>query len=120
MNKKKIFNPSDYYLIPNTVFQVEEFENAFFDFLKIEVNSEPLDFIQQVKIFKKNEENLEDFGKSIYNDFIQVGAKKWLNIGSELKSLYEQKYNNNKFTEDFFEILENKMKEELLSDSYRR
>jgi hypothetical protein len=117
---KKKFNPSEFHLIPNSVFEDREFEDSFYNFLKTELNTEPLEFIQQVKLYKNNNENLKESGIQIFKDFINIGAKKWINIDSELKDLYEKRLLNDNFTLNIFDELENKIKDELISDSYRR
>jgi hypothetical protein len=114
------FNPSDYYLIPNSIFEDSELESSFYSFLKTELNTEPLEFIQQVKIYKNNNENRRELGIQIFKDFINVGAKKWINIDSDMKDLYEKRLINDNFTLNIFDELEVTIKDELLSDSYRR
>jgi hypothetical protein len=115
------FNPSDYYLIPTSIFEDTEMEKSFYDFLKTEVNTEPLEFLRQVNLYKNTEkEKLKELGEQILNEFIKVGAKKWINLDSEMKSFYESKFDEVNYTIDLFDKVEKRIKDELISDPYRR
>lgn len=85
----------DYHILSNSFLTIKEIGEAFYHYLELEVNQEPLEFLFLTEKFKKDKSN-EDLQLflEIYDQFIKRGSPKELNIsGLSISSIKEYKEN---------------------------
>lgn len=77
-------NIDDFYIVPNSFLTIKSIGDAFFEYLKKEVNQEPLEFLLETQNFKKDksEEDIQLFYK-LYNNFIKIKCQKQINLSGK-------------------------------------
>jgi hypothetical protein len=121
MNK---FDLNKYRIKFDSVFDDEELKTLFRKHLEKEVNTEPLDFIEEVERFKNSEEK-ERMKKieEINETYIKSKSKKEINLSGETKEEFFEWLSNNKDQEkliEAFDKLVGYIKSELEADSFKR
>jgi tetratricopeptide (TPR) repeat protein len=129
-----IYDSSKYRLKYHTIYENKEIENAFYEFLKTEFNTMPLDFLRDFDKFEQKKTGAEKSAhlKYICETYINVNSEKELNLSGKdrkvvLKEIQESGQLDNpeewvieKSPQDLLFIIKERMFGELGNDSFGR
>jgi hypothetical protein len=129
--RSSIFDITTYTIEFESIFIHNDLEDAFYNFLKTEFNTEPFECIKRIDAFQKidsKKEKVEKLSKFI-EEFINEGSEKEVNISKETKQeifknlgsqLSNKEWNMEKTPYEILLPLRNVLKNQLNADNFPR